>query len=190
MNIPDAALGAIAASIIGAVMVLITTVLSKEQKTSEFRQAWVDSLRNDLAEYIGGVSELAAYATDKAKDKNVNASEFLEKNFETIDRLKSLGLRILLRLNPDEHKALSNSISTFLDDTITEIRARDSEKKDSHFSDVETSIVSESQRVLKEEWKRVKKGEPAFRAVKYSSLSGVVIGLCFLAFHFYRQYGQ
>jgi hypothetical protein len=189
MNIPDAALGAIAASIIGAIMVLISTILSKEQKTSEFRQAWVDALRNDLAEYIGGVSELAAYATDTAQQMDANRMDFLEKNFDAIEKNKSLGLKILLRLNPDEHKKLSNSIATFLEDTIKEIHSKDSENE-THFSEIESAIVAESQRILKEEWKRVKKGEPAFRIVKYGSLFFAAIGLCFLVLHFYGKYAD
>ncbi len=42
-------LSAIAAAFIAGAVSFIVTVLSKEQKTSEFRQAWIDALREDLA---------------------------------------------------------------------------------------------------------------------------------------------
>jgi hypothetical protein len=36
------------------------SILSKEQKTSEFRQIWIDALRQDVAEYIGSVEVIIA----------------------------------------------------------------------------------------------------------------------------------
>jgi hypothetical protein len=43
-------IGPVIAAIITGAIAFLASVLSKEQKTSEFRQAWIDALRNDLAE--------------------------------------------------------------------------------------------------------------------------------------------
>ena len=57
-----------AATIIGssiaAVVALIGLVASQEQKTSEFRQAWIDGRRNDLATYLSRIN--AAYEAASA----------------------------------------------------------------------------------------------------------------------------
>lgn len=185
MNIPEAAIGAIIASVIGATMVLISTILSKEQKTSEFRQAWVDALRDDLSEFVGGVYELVVYAHEKYKKGATTASEFLDANFETLERLERLQVRVLLRLNPKEHKKLITLVNEFLDNTASEIKSGTT--TDDPGKAAKNKIVEESQRILKMEWKRVKKGEIAFRIVKYASATGVVVGLSALALYFYNN---
>jgi hypothetical protein len=37
----------------GSAVTYIGLLISKESKTSEFRQEWIDALRNDIAEQIG-----------------------------------------------------------------------------------------------------------------------------------------
>ena len=47
-----AAVATIAAALVAGLVSFIVTVLSKEQKTSEFRQAWIDALRSDIADFV------------------------------------------------------------------------------------------------------------------------------------------
>ena len=58
MNIPDAALGAIVAASIAAVISLLSLIIAKEHKTSEFRQAWIDSLRTEIAMFIAHLNAI------------------------------------------------------------------------------------------------------------------------------------
>ena len=51
-RIPDVAIGAVVAALIAAIVSLLGLIISKEQKTSEFRQAWIDALRSDLTHLI------------------------------------------------------------------------------------------------------------------------------------------
>lgn len=44
------ALGAVLAAFLTGTVSFISLINSKEQKTSEFRQSWVDNLRNDIAD--------------------------------------------------------------------------------------------------------------------------------------------
>jgi hypothetical protein len=48
-SLPAVAVGAIGTSIIAAMVSLVGLTVSKEQKVSELRQAWIDALRDDLA---------------------------------------------------------------------------------------------------------------------------------------------
>lgn len=50
--VPDAAIGAIAAASIAGLLAFLSLIIAKENKTSEFRQAWIDSLRLDLSKLI------------------------------------------------------------------------------------------------------------------------------------------
>ena len=43
-GIPDQAIGAIAAALIAGLISLLGLIISKEQKVSDFRQAWIDAL--------------------------------------------------------------------------------------------------------------------------------------------------
>lgn len=176
MEIPTA-VGAIVAAMIGALMVLISTILSKEQKTSEFRQSWVDSLRSELAEFAGSASLLIHYAEHNAKKTDEEVMQFLSSNHDRLERLKSLAMSITLRLNPKEHQELIKIVDRFLDDLIEETKGQTDDLVNT--SPTEQRFIEESQRILKEEWARVKKGEVGFRLVKYGSAVGACTALIF-----------
>ena len=78
----------------------------------------------------------------------------------------------MLRLNPQEHAALIDLIQqgyTYSDNQSTN-QANDGPALIQRF-------IEESQRVLKTEWRRVKKGEFSFRAIKWTSLVVFIISL-------------
>jgi hypothetical protein len=52
-GIPDQAVGAVIAAIIAGSIALLGLIISKEQKVSEFRQQWIDALRQDIAPLYG-----------------------------------------------------------------------------------------------------------------------------------------
>lgn len=100
-SMPDAALGAIGASIVAATVSLIGLTVAKEQKVSELRQAWIDALRAELSELVshaqaihGAVS--AQYQTREDLWSNVS------EHFVGISRAAAI---IELRLNPTEAPA-------------------------------------------------------------------------------------
>jgi hypothetical protein len=60
MGIPDVALGAVIAAFLTALVTALGLVITKENKTSEFRQAWIDALRADFATYASHIIVLMA----------------------------------------------------------------------------------------------------------------------------------
>ena len=46
------------AALITALIVFVNLIVSKEQKTSEFRQAWIDGLRTDLSVFFSSARAL------------------------------------------------------------------------------------------------------------------------------------
>lgn len=107
-----AAIATLVAALIAGALSFVNLTLTKELKTSEFRQAWIDSLREDLAKFFGSARAFAravevlhifepTYKDNAAlliTDEKI--SELRYQAAETLCRIK-------LRLNPDEaeHKA-------------------------------------------------------------------------------------
>lgn len=166
-------LAAISAAFIAGAVSFIVTVLTKEQKTSEFRQAWIDALREDLANF----ASLAIVIYDLIKGRLRHGEDIgsieralLQTDLADFKKVEIARLRILFRLNPKEHV---NLIKT-LDDIYQHTPEREL-KTPGLIDQLVARFTDESQRVLKSEWKRVKKGEPIFRVTKWGSLGIVII---------------
>jgi hypothetical protein len=66
--IPDAAIGAIGASIVAATVSLTGLTVTKEQKISDLRQAWIDALRGELSELLEHAHAIQGAASAGASD--------------------------------------------------------------------------------------------------------------------------
>ncbi len=168
-------IGPITAALIAGSISFIITVLAKDQKTSEFRQSWIDSLRNDISDLTSLLSVILSVI--RIKEHNGESEQKIIEHMITKDsdfiKMESLATRVKLRLNPKEHKKLFSLICKITDDDNS---FRNKEEAD----DIISKIVSESQIILKSEWKRVKKGEFSFRAVKFISLAVFISALAAL----------
>ncbi|MCC2974701.1 hypothetical protein [Massilia sp. IC2-476] len=185
MQIPDAAIGSIVAAAIAGLVVFISTVLTKEQKTSEFRQVWIDELRKDVSHYIASTIEIATLYSYKKK-KGDNDLKFLEDNLKVIQELQAIEYRILLRLNPKEHGNLISKLKDFRTDILALDPANASSKKmEATLTD---ALTQDCKDILKSEWERVKKGEPAFRIVKFAAI--IIAGILGLLSIFYMLSGS
>jgi uncharacterized membrane protein YraQ (UPF0718 family) len=168
------------AAFIAAIVGLISLTVSKEGKISDFRQAWIDSLREDLTQFLAAtrimirlLEEKRAFALDP---EHPNKNIFFKDEDGLKARLKVVECyqRILLRLNasqPDHQKLLA-----YLDETIQKTGQLTG---DSTASPAEVlgavKIASDSAAaVLKEEWKTVKAGEPTFQLI--SKVSKYLVG--------------
>jgi len=131
---------------IGASVVVLGLVVSKETKTSEFRQQWIDELRNDLSDFI-------SLSFDIALKGGANESVLGDENqLEAWEKANRCLARIKLRINPTEslHQELIQKLKN-LEKSATHPNAK--------IESFAEQVVECSQRVLKAEWKRVKRGE-------------------------------
>jgi hypothetical protein len=184
MTVPKEAwpfLGAICAAVIGGTVSFVVTMLSKEQKTSEFRQAWIDGLREDLANFAG-ISALLADIVDSrmARGETLESIEgaVVSSHLADIQEIEVARLKILFRLNPVEHATLIERI-----DAMFEHSAIEEFENPGSGERLISDFVAESQKVLKSEWKRVKRGEITFRMTKWISLLFVTVSIvCGLAY--------
>lgn len=173
IQIPDAAIGSIIAAAIAGLVVFISTVLTKEQKTSEFRQVWIDELRKDISHYISGTIEIASLYQHK-KQKGDNESKFLDDNFKLIQELQAIEYRILLRLNPAEHSSLISKIKSFRANILA-IEQNNQSSRQLEIALVD-ALTDDCKKILKDEWERVKQGEPTFKIIK---LIALMVSACF-----------
>src|SRR6266849_5226621 len=114
MDIPSAAfpaIGSITAALIGGAIAFLSSVLSKEQKTSEFRQAWIDSVLEDIAEFIGAVESLMGSLCFQFTTTGRDAAlAYLTSAEPQIRTLLGTYYRVRLRLNPAEHEQLLSAL--------------------------------------------------------------------------------
>lgn len=169
----DISIGAIGAAFIAALVSLLGLVISKEQKTSEFRQAWIDSLRSEIVAYLASFNAIADALSVTYKDHGEKVvalsplySKFNEANFA-----------IILRINPTEDlsKALMVCLQKFHDLASDEKRITAE-----NIRPLEKEFLNSSKDLLKFEWNRVKFGELTFKITKIISIIIIFMILLFL----------
>lgn len=148
--------------LIAGMVSLVASILAKDQKTSEFRQAWIDGLRDDVSQLVAhlGIMKTAS-AIIRGKPSAEIDAYLLEHQAEFV-KFGMLASRIRLRLNPDEHAGLIELLVTMESFEDGDMDAR------------LESIAVETQKVLKSEWERVKRGEPSFVWLKKISKVSVL----------------
>ena len=165
-----AAVGTLVAALIAGAIAFVNLTLTKELKTSEFRQAWIDGLREDLAKFLGAARAFAraaevvhAFGPDY-KDKVpllISDEKIGELRYQAAEMLS----KIKLRLNPDEpeHEELLRLLVK-----AVSIQNESLAKGGNVASTLQAiEAANEYARpVLKKEWRRVKQGELPFRIAR------------------------
>lgn len=171
-------IGPIVAALIAALITFVITVLAKENKTSEFRQAWIESMRNDVSELLGefnileGVFDVAIDFSLDEEEVNKQINDFWKLHQKDYAKIDLLCNRIVLRLNPKEHAELIQKLSKL------EGSVGDGHKKSAEMS---RELVRDFALLFKTEWNRVKEGETVFRRMKYGAILVFAVGGAMLA---------
>lgn len=167
--------GVIIAALIAGAFSFLSLVLTKEQQISQLRQNWIDALRDDISKYIA-----ALVATEEIywamNQKHGDAVDVLARSMETKEEHQELAIAyssIMMRLNPDDKSERQKALRTSLVKSKT--LANDGKWDES--AAMVDSIREFAQLTLKEEWERVKVGEPSFVNSKRVAVIGVVTAL-------------
>lgn len=169
------AIATVVAALITGVIAIVNLTLSKEQKVSELRHAWIDGLRDDLAKFFSGTRFVAVSLADERALASIDpeSSDILSRE-KVADRailIQEALYRVKLRLNirEPEHVELERLLEAVIS-TWDRVRAKDGD--DPH-EEVIASIeraVTQSRSILKTEWERVKRGERSFTRLRSSLL--------------------
>jgi hypothetical protein len=170
LELPDIAIGAISAAIIASFFSFLGLIISKEQKTSEFRQAWIDSLRSEIAQLISSANAIHGAMTSQDLESAASAWSVVRADFVTINEAAA---KVRLRLNPNED--LSKAVLAKIEE-IERLLAPGAFPDHSELNQKEKELVSHASALLKDEWRRVKKGEVRYRVAKW----GVAVAMVFL----------
>lgn len=145
MSGSGATLGAAA---IGAAITVVSLMVSKENKTSEFRQQWIDALREDISAFLAVATMLCRGDLEKP-----------QKDAHLL-RLSELDSRIRLRF-----KRKDEDVKHFVA-ALNGVSATSTPEADRmDFLRHEETLREAAQVILKEEWERVKGGELKYRIV-------------------------
>lgn len=152
-------IGAVGAALIAGTVSLLGLIISKEQKTSEFRQAWVDALRSEIISYLSSFNAIA----DAVQVKYTDHAEKVKALAPLYSKLNEASFAITLRVNPDEghSKAVLACMKKFM-----QLAANDSSMTPDNIRPIEFDLLKSSKDLLKYEWKRVKRGELTFVMTK------------------------
>jgi|GEM_PF-680877 len=171
-GLPKEAAGAILAALIAGLVSLLGLIISKEQKISEFRQAWIDGLRENVAlvithiEAIRGAMHAARPAQASWQDR--------KEHFVAINQAITCVRLRLDNLEPSSRELLSS---------LTEL------EDIAQAGDIATSqlvgpaidkLTERCRLVMQEEWKRVRDGELTYRLARLGSVTAVGIALALL----------
>jgi len=98
------AFGAIVAAVIAGSFSYLNLITSKEQKVSEFRQAWIDSLRESIAQYISSLSYLSILYKHYSEKDDLDKDKFeMAKDVRDIyERTNETYNDIIFRINDNE----------------------------------------------------------------------------------------
>ncbi|TAY15437.1 hypothetical protein ELH91_00935 [Rhizobium leguminosarum] len=173
----DISVGAIGAAIITAAISLIGLIVAKEQKVSDFRQAWIDALRSEMTSYLTSVNAVVDAASLPYKDQ----AEKVKTLGPLYSNLNSAHFFITLRLNPNEKnsKALLACMKAF-----QELASYPDGLTRENVKPVELDFLSASKDLLKYEWRRVKRGEPTFRLAKAALFVVLALAVGLIAFDY------
>lgn len=174
----------IIAALIGLIVALTTAVIAKEQKVAEFRQAWINELRNEVAVMLASIfsllHELKFHNNHLAKlNMKISIEDKLEFNLKMKLIVESM-YKINLRLNPDKDKNIINEIN-IIKGLINDILNNKNEAAAQKTIRNKVSNLSKLfHKSFKSEWERVKNGELLY---KYFMASGkILVGVLLTTF--------
>ncbi|WP_196482622.1 hypothetical protein [Burkholderia cepacia] len=144
----------LSATIWVALGAIVAAFITREVKISEFRQAWINDLRDDLAEYIKishkWIDLYLVYNDEGDQRKKRDMAPKLDK--EKYDALHLLS-RIRLRFKPNDEAA--NKLLDDLGDLLNPGKLHPDNKYSSWRSNSD-AVIYQARFLLKEEWETTK----------------------------------
>lgn len=185
-------IGAMFAAIIAGYFSFINLIASKENKVSEFRQEWINSLRDSISCYVSSLSYLSTLIKHYSErpDEEKNKFEMFRDVENVYTKVTESYNDIVFRINDDEKNKKGKKIN---DNFLDELRNTREYYNKNNFSEAKKACdkLSEAAKpLLKYEWKRVKTGELSYRVSKYLSIIILLIGIALTLLSVYMIWGN
>ncbi|CQH35465.1 hypothetical protein AB8899_18145 [Yersinia enterocolitica] len=181
--------GTIFAAFMAGVFSLFTLINNKEQKVSEFRQAWIDGLRKDISGLVASIFYIS-YCHSTLNGNNSMAPKDIESSHKQyVEACTSL----LTRINAQDPDLSIRDINKAFLDALNNIQNAFNAKNYSNAAILTKELIDSSKPLLKAEWERVKSGEKTYKRTKLLawglSISGLILATIFL-FANYKVVGE
>lgn len=170
--LPSVAVGAVAAALIAGLVSLLGLIVSKEQKVSEFHQAWIDALRVEIAALIAHANAIHGVASANFPS-GPEAYNAVKSDLFGINQAAAK-IRLRLSLSETEDVAVLEQIKA-LEELFKHGPPRDWEP----INAVENKLVAVAHDPIEKKWRQVQDGEPVYRSARITALS--VSAACIVA---------
>ena len=166
---------------------LLGLILAKENKVSDFRQAWIEALREDVAEFTAQAALLRTETLEYVRRAN-ERREYVESYQDYLDRTRDAlrefnraSTRIALRLHLEkrDNESLMKSmvkLHKILEEIPTDLAAYNIQ-----FSEISKAVEIQMAELHASEWERVKAGERTFRVSKCIAIVVLIFTMLLLA---------
>lgn len=172
-------LGAMFAALIAGYFAFTSLVASKENKVSEFRQDWINSLRDSIARYISALTYLSTlyihyYARPEEKRDKFEMVRDVEGLYAKVNESYN---DIIFRINDREKRIKGKELNDAFLGALYKTREHYHRNELAEARSACEALREASKPLLKYEWKRVKAGEPNYRISKYFAIAVLACGL-------------
>jgi hypothetical protein len=165
---------AVIAALIAGLFALLGLIISKESKVSEFRQQWIDSLREDVSTLLSHVEGIRGASVVRMYLHQTIESLWAECKPDMMG-VKKKSATIRLRLNPHEAREEERKANEQILDALKKYKEM-FDSRDPNFMQLDginEQLITATQTVLKENWNRVRRGERVYRVTRW--LAGFVL---------------
>ncbi|UEG63237.1 hypothetical protein [Stutzerimonas chloritidismutans] len=174
-----AAAAAITVAVIAGSFSFLNLITSKEQKVSEFRQQWIDTLRSSLAEYLSALAYLSTFYKHFTGQRGEHNNRFetdkeLQDTYARVDRSYN---DIIFRINPAEDNVTGKKLNDNFLVALKKTREHYSQGQYEEAHSTCDAVREAGKPLLKHEWTRVKRGEPSYIKAKMAALAVLGSGL-------------
>lgn len=151
-----------------AVSPFVSWKIAKRQinasNVSSKRQVWIDELRKDVAEALALLSRIEELKRPNPELTPQEQLDVFDKRMEAQLRAIELLMQIKLRLNPNEqdHNDLVKafqSLNNASSDPQPGETEEDRRRLQAEFASARDNVLAVTQKILKSEWNRVRRGE-------------------------------
>jgi hypothetical protein len=158
-------LGALGAAILAAGAAVSASIIagriSNATKIAEFRQAWIDKLREDIAKYVGAVHQWIRKYEELNDLPSSEHKREKERNelFPIANKARVILWRIRMRLNPreNENKAEDDAFLASLLDLLDPGKLPAGHQTEAAWMNSADQVVEQAREILKREWEVTKR---------------------------------
>lgn len=172
-------LGAMFAALVAGFFAFTNLVASKENKISEFRQDWINSLRESISCYISSLTYLSTLYIHYSARQEEHRDKFeMARDVEEVyAKVNQSYNDIIFRINDSEKRKKGKDLNDAFLTALNKTREYYLNNKLVEARSACEPLRKASKPLLKHEWKRVKAGEWSYRISKYFAILVLVLGL-------------